>query len=205
MGPASLGSVWETGVWPLTGPITPGGDVPLGPMTPSVIRPHRISRRTRLAALAAPVFLIAGLAACSADSAPDPTDATTSAPAPTQTTDAASPSPTRLVAVLCDAATEETVEVITEALLPDHTISQVVDVRADDEAQHAILGFVEGPGVYVLAQWVGDTLELTNLVSADENAERVSTAPLKSDFDQATQDLLDNTVKCYTSLFGPEE
>lgn len=202
MGPTSLGSVWETGVRPHTSGIGHGGDVPLGPMTSSVLRTHRL--RARLATLAAPVFLVAGLAACSSDAAPDPT---TSAPAPTQTqtTDAPSPSPTRLVAVLCDAATDETVDVITDALLPEYTISQVVDVRADDEAQHAILGFVEGPGMAVLAQWVGDTLQLTNLVSADELAAQVSTAPLQRDFDQATQDLLNNTVRCYTSLFGPEE
>ena len=174
-------------------------------MTPSV-RPTR-----RLALLAAPVLLVAGLAACSSDASPEPTATTTSssAPAPTDTSPSPDPSPdsspSRIVAVLCDEAAEESQEAIRAAMLPEFTVSQLVDVRADDDAAHAILGFVEGPGLAVLAQWVGDTLELTDLTAADEFAAQVSTAPLGSDFPQRTQDLLDNTVKCYTTIFGPDE
>jgi len=109
------------------------------------------------------------------------------------------------VAVLCDEATEESVAAIEAAVDPEFSVSQLVDVRTDDDAQHAILGFVEGPGLAVLAQWIGDTLELTNLQSADEFAAQVSDAPLIGAVDQSTQDLLDNTVKCYTALYGPDE
>lgn len=174
-------------------------DVPLVAMTPA-----NLTRR--LTVLAAPALLIAGLTACSSDASPEPTttDATTtSAPAPTSPSPDVSPS--RIVAVLCDEAAPETKAAIEAAMLPDFSVSQLVDVRADDEAGHAVLGFVEGPGLAVLAQWVGDTLEMTDLTAADEFAAQVSTAPLGSDFDQSTQDLLDNTVKCYTTVFGPDE
>lgn len=183
-------------------------------MSTSPGRSHRpASHRPagRWALLAAPVLLIAGLSACSSDAAPDPSPSPTSAaPSPTSTptgtpTDTASPSPSRIVAVLCDEATKESKDAIRAAMLPDYTVSQLVDVRADDDAEHAILGFVEGPGLAVLAQWVGDTLDLTSLAAADEFAAQVSTAPLETDFDQVTQDLLDNTVKCYTTIFGPDE
>ena len=181
-------------------------DVPLGPMTSSVATSRRVTRR--LALLAAPALLVTGLAACSSDASPEPTETattTTSAPSPTGTSPSPDTSPSRIVAVLCDEAAPETQTAIEAAMLPEFTVSQLVDVRADDDAEHAILGFVEGPGLAVLAQWVGNTLELTDLTAADEFAAQVSTAPLGGDFPQSTQDLLDNTVKCYTTIFGPDE
>lgn len=177
-------------------------------------RPWNRRPAARLALLAAPALLVAGLAGCSSDATPEPTASPTSspttsaAPSPTETTESPSPTgtaPTRIVAVLCDEATKETKDAIRAAMLPEFTVSQLVDVRADDDAEHAVLGFVEGPGLAVLAQWVGDTLDLVDLAAADEFAAQVSTAPLETNFDQATQDLLDNTVKCYTTIFGPDE
>jgi hypothetical protein len=184
----SLGSTWETRAQTTY---------------PGAMKP-------RLTWLAAPVLAVGLLAGCSADADPDPTGATASPP-PTSASSTASPSPTgsvspsRIVAVLCDEATKESVAAIEAALDPDFTVSQLVDVRADDDATHAVLGFVEGPGLAVLAQWVGQTLELTDLQSADEFAAQVSAAPLATDFPEETQDLLDNTVKCYTTIFGPDE
>ncbi len=208
MGPASLGSPWETAPLPAHAAAAGIHHVPLGPMTSSVIARRTTGRiRARAALLAAPILLVGGLAACSSDATPEPTDtgATTSAPSPTGTSPSPDTSPSRIVAVLCDEAAEESQDAIRAAMLPDYTVSQLVDVRTDDDAQHAILGFVEGPGLAVLAQWVGDTLELSDLTAADEFAAQVSTAPLGSDFPQRTQDLLDNTVKCYTTVFGPDD
>ena len=160
-------------------------------------------------ALVAGLALVAG---CSSDASPDPTTTSpTASPSTTSASPTESPSPTgsaspsRIVAVLCDEATEESEAAIEAAVDPEFSVSQLVDVRTDDDAQHAILGFVEGPGLAVLAQWIGDTLELTNLQSADEFAAQVSDAPLIGAVDQSTQDLLDNTVKCYTALYGPDE
>ena len=56
----------------------------------------------------------------------------------------------------------------------------------------------------MLAQWIGTGDPLTDLQSANEFAAEVSDAPLASNFDQDTQDLLDNTTKCYTQLYGPD-
>ena len=202
MGPPSLGSLWEV--------TTLHQDVPLTTMRTDASRPWNRRPVARLALLAAPALLVAGLAGCSSDATPEPTTSptTSTAPSPTETTESPSPTgtaPTRIVAVLCDEATQESQDAIRAAMLPEFTVSQLVDVRADDDAEHAILGFVEGPGLAVLAQWVGDTLDLVDLASADEFAAQVSTAPLETNFDQATQDLLDNTVKCYTTIFGPDE
>lgn len=106
--------------------------------------------------------------------------------------------------MLCDKATANQKEVIKAAMLPDFKVSQIIDVRTDDQAGHAFMGFVEGAGLAVLATWIGTGDPLTNLQSADEFAAEASNAPLASNFDQDTQDLLDNTVKCYTNLFGPD-
>lgn len=90
------------------------------------------------------------------------------------------------------------------AVSDDYTISQVVDVRTDDDGMHAILAFVEGPGLAVLAQWTGEGLDLQNLSSVDEFAAQVSGAPMATP-DEATQDLIGQTVQCYTTLFAPDE
>jgi len=106
--------------------------------------------------------------------------------------------------VLCDEATEESVAALEAAISDEFTISQVVDVRTDDDANHAILAFVEGPGLAVLAQWTGTGLGLTDLAAADEFAAQVSDVPMATP-DEATQDLLSQTVTCYTTLFAPDQ
>jgi hypothetical protein len=89
-------------------------------------------------------------------------------------------------------------------MLPDFTVSQLVDVRTDDDGMHAILGFVEGPGLAVLAQWTGTGLTLEGLAAADEFAAQVTDVAQGSP-DQATQDLLGQTVTCYSAVFAPED
>ena len=88
---------------------------------------------------------------------------------------------------------------------PEFTVSQLIDVRADDDAKHAVLGYVQGPGKAILAQWVGTGLAMEGLVAVDENTAEVSNTVVQTDFDTEVQDLLDNTVKCYTAVFGPDE
>lgn len=140
----------------------------------------------------------------------------TSAPSATATPSAdasssepASPSPSAsepetILAVLCDSATEESVAAIEATLLPDYTLSQVVDVRTDDDGKHAILGFVEGPGLAVLAQWTGTGLGLDGLAAADEFAAQVTGLPVSTP-DQETTDLLSQTVTCYTAIHSPDD
>lgn len=109
-----------------------------------------------------------------------------------------------ILAVLCDEAAPESVAAIEAALKPEFTVSQLVDVRTDDDAMHAILGYVEGPGYAVLAQWTGTGLALEGLASADDLAAEVSTAP-RGTADADTEDLLGQTVTCYSTLFAPED
>ena len=109
-----------------------------------------------------------------------------------------------ILAVLCDEAAPEQVAAIEAVLLPDFTVSQLVDVRTDDDGMHAILGFVEGPGLAVLAQWTGTGLTLEGLAAADEFAAQVTDVAQGSP-DQETQDLLGQTVTCYSTLFAPED
>ena len=162
-----------------------------------------------LALIAAPALL---LVACSGGTE----EASSSSPAPSSSAAASSsaaPSPSdaspsggteTILAVLCDEAAPESVAAIEAALKPDFTVSQLVDVRTDDDAMHAILGYVEGPGYAVLAQWTGTGLTLEGLASADDLATEVSTAPLATP-DADTQDLLGQTVTCYSTLFAPED
>ena len=112
--------------------------------------------------------------------------------------------PETILAVLCDAATEESVAAIEAVLKPDYTVSQLVDVRTDDKGQHAILGFVEGPGLAVLAQWTGTGLGLEGLAAADEFAAEVTGLTVAPQ-DQQITDLLSQTVTCYSAIYAPED
>ena len=127
-----------------------------------------------------------------------------SSAAPSPSGSDASGEPETILAVLCDEAAPESVAAIEAALKPEFTVSQLVDVRTDDDAMHAILGFVEGPGYSVLAQWTGNGLALEGLAAADDLASEVSTAPLATP-DADTQDLLGQTVTCYSTIFAPED
>ena len=109
-----------------------------------------------------------------------------------------------ILAVLCDEAAPESVAAIEAVMLPDFTVSQLVDVRTDDDGKHAILGFVEGPGLAVLAQWTGTGLTLEGLAAADEFAAQVTDVAQAAP-DQETEDLLGQTVTCYSNLFAPED
>ena len=86
---------------------------------------------------------------------------------------------------------------------PDYKVSQLVDVRTDDDGKHAILGFVEGPGLAVLAQWTGTGLNLDGLAAADEFSAETTDLP-QATLDDETEQLLGATVQCYTTLFAPE-
>jgi len=131
-----------------------------------------------------------------------------SASASTEVTASASPSgsgePETILAVLCDEAAPEQVAAIEGALKPEFKVSQLVDVRTDDDGKHAILGFVEGPGLAVLAQWTGTGLTLEGLSAADEFAGQVTDVPTATPDDE-TKDLLGQTVTCYSTLFAPED
>jgi hypothetical protein len=161
----------------------------------------------RLAATAALVGL--ALTACSAGSedsassseAPPTSAAATSSAAPTES---ASEEPETILAVLCDEATPEQVAAVEAALKPEFEVSQLIDVRTDDAGMHAILGFVQGPGLTVLAQWTGTGLTLEGLAAADELAAQASNVPQATP-DAQTQDLLGQTSTCYTTLFAPDD
>jgi len=145
-------------------------------------------------------LLLLGACSSSAQDGATPTPNPSSSTAPS-----ASPSDTQetFLAVLCDAAAEESVAAIEAALKPDFTITQVADVRTDDEGKHAILGFVEGPGLSVLAVWYGTGMDLEGLASADDLAAQASTAE-KGTPDEETAELIGQTVTCYQTLFAPE-
>ena len=172
-----------------------------------------MSKISSLGALGAAALL---LAACSSggDAAPSPSPtsspaSSSAAPAPTSASpsgsESASGGPTETIfASLCDEATPEQVALIEGAMKPDYKVSQLVDVRTDDDGKHAILGFVEGPGLAVLAQWTGTGLGLEGLASADDLAAEVSTAP-RATPDADTEDLLGQTVTCYSTLFAPDD
>lgn len=157
------------------------------------------------------------LAACSGSEEAASTSSAASSSSTSSSSDASSSSsdsgsssadpssePTEILAVLCDEATDESVAALEAAVSSDFSVSQVVDVRTDDAGMHAILAFVEGPGLAVLAQWTGEGLDLQGLAAADEFAAQVSDVPMATP-DQATQDLLGQTVQCYTTLFAPDE
>lgn len=157
----------------------------------------------RLALLAAPALL---LVACSGGS--DDTASSSAAPssssAPSSTSAAPSPSGSgEILAVLCDEAAPESIAAIQAVLKPDYELSQVVDVRTDDAGMHAILGYVEGPGLAVLAQWTGTGLDLEGLAAADEFAAQVTDVPQATP-DEDTQDLLGQTANCYSTTFMDE-
>jgi hypothetical protein len=168
------------------------------------------SMAARLALMAAPALV---LVACSsgaepaADTASMSESASASASATESPSDSASASPQdpeTILAVLCDAAEPESVKAIEAVLDPEFKISQLVDVRTDDRGTHAILGFVEGPGLAVLAQWTGTGLGLTGLAAADDFAAQVTDVP-RATLDKETEDLLSQTVPCYTSVYASED
>lgn len=139
-----------------------------------------------------------------ASSAPASTSSGSPSGAASSPGSSASPEVTEILAVLCDSATPEQVTAIEAALKPEFTVSQLIDVRTDDDGSHAILGFVEGPGMAVLAQWTGTGLTLEGLAAAEDLAAEVSSAPLtKPDAD--TQKLVEQTVTCYSSIFAPDD
>lgn len=181
--------------------IAPGWRRTLGHMT----------TRTVSAIAAAGFAGLLALSACS--SGTDDAASTSSAPASSASASgsssaSASPSgsPTEtILAVLCDEAAPETVAVIEDAVGPDFTVTQLVDVRTDDAGKHAILGFVEGPGLAVLAQWTGTGLGLEGLAAADEFAAQVTGLPQSTADDQETKDLLSQTVTCYSTIYAPED
>jgi hypothetical protein len=159
-----------------------------------------------LALLTAPALLLVACSsgteeAASSSAAPSSSAAASSSAAPSPS---GTDEPETILAVLCDSATEESVAAIEAKLLPDYKLSQVVDVRTDDDGKHAILGFVEGPGLAVLAQWTGTGLNLDGLAAADEFAAQVTGLP-QSTPDEETSDLLSQTVTCYTTIHAPED
>lgn len=165
-----------------------------------------------LGALGAAALLLAacssgGEATPSSSSAPASSSAAATSAAPSDSASASASAsasgPETLFASLCDEATPEQAALIEAAMKPDFRVSQLVDVRTDDDGKHAILGFVEGPGLAVLAQWTGTGLALEGLASADEFAAESSTAP-EADLDDEFEQLLGATVQCYTTLFAPE-
>ena len=168
--------------------------------------------RPRLAALVlftAPALLLVACSggadeAASSSAAPSSSAAASTSAAPSPSEASPSGGTETILAVLCDSATEESVAVIESKLLPDYSLSQVVDVRTDDDGKHAILGFVEGPGLAVLAQWTGTGLNLEGLAAADEFAAQVTGLPQATP-DQETTDLLSQTVTCYTTIHAPED
>ena len=119
--------------------------------------------------------------------------------------ESASPKPSQstILAVLCDEAAPSQAKAIKAAMRPEFKVSQLVDVRTDDDGKHAVLGFVEGPGLSVLAVWYGTGMDLEGLASADDLAAQASTAE-KGTPDQETADLIGQTVTCYQTLFAPE-
>lgn len=164
-----------------------------------------------LALLTAPALLLVACsggaeesASSSAAPAPSSSAAASSSAAPSPSEASPSGGTETILAVLCDSATEESVAAIEAKLLPDYSLSQVVDVRTDDDGKHAILGFVEGPGLAVLAQWTGTGLGLEGLAAADEFAAQVTGLPQGTP-DQETTDLLSQTVTCYTTIHAPED
>ena len=171
----------------------------------------RISR-PRLATLAlviAPALLLVACSggteeATSSSAAPSSSAAASTSAAPSSSAASPSGAPETILAVLCDEATPESIAAIEAELLPDYSLSQVVDVRTDDDGKHAILGFVEGPGLAVLAQWTGTGLGLEGLAAADEFAAQVTGLPQATP-DQETTDLLSQTVTCYSAVFAPED
>jgi hypothetical protein len=168
-----------------------------------------LGTRPHIARLLAGVA-VAGLALAACSGGSEEAASTSAAPSSSAASPSAAPSGSEskgtetILAVLCDEAAPEQVAAIEAVMLPDFTVSQLVDVRTDDDGMHAILGFVEGPGLAVLAQWTGTGLTLEGLAAADEFAAQVTDVAQGSP-DQETQDLLGQTVTCYSAVFAPED
>jgi hypothetical protein len=162
-----------------------------------------------LALVTAPALLLVACSggaeeAASSSAAPSSSAAASSSAAPSPSEASPSGGTETILAVLCDEAAPESVAAIEAVMLPDFTVSQLVDVRTDDDGKHAILGFVEGPGLAVLAQWTGTGLTLDGLAAADEFAAQVTDVAQAAP-DQETEDLLGQTVTCYSNIFAPED
>ena len=84
------------------------------------------------------------------------------------------------------------------------TVSQLSDVRTDDAGAHAVLGFVQGPGLSVLAIWTGTGLKLDGLAAADEFASQASNVPMGTPTPEL-KDLVGQTAKCYQALYAPKK
>jgi hypothetical protein len=161
----------------------------------------------RIALLAAPALVLAACSSGPEDAAPSasPTPSpsasasASASPSPSATQD----SPDRIFVVLCDPAAKESVAAIEAVMDPEFTLSQVIDVRTDDEGVHAVMGYVQGPGLAVLATWTGVGMELADLAAADDFAQQVTDVPAATP-NKRTKRLLKQTVGCYTKIYLPE-
>lgn len=171
-----------------------------------------MKRTAAMAGLAAGVLVISACSSSTQEAAstasgsasPSASTSATGSASPQPSGSGSSAEPTEILAILCDEATAESIAAIESVMDPDFTLSQVIDVRTDDAGTHAIMGFVEGPGLAVLAQWTGTGLGLEGLASANEFAAQVTDVPAATP-DEATQALLDETVTCYTTINIPED
>ena len=171
-----------------------------------------MKRATTLVGLAAAGLLLAACSSsteeaastASSSASPSSSSSATASSSPAPSDSASSAKPTEILAILCDEATAESVAAIESVMDPDYKLSQVVDVRTDDAGVHAIMGFVEGPGLAVLAQWTGTGLGLEGLAAANEFAAQVTDVPAATP-DEATEALLAETVNCYTTINIPED
>lgn len=173
--------------------------------------PTRTSGFVAAAAVAGALLLAAcssgGGTAASSSAAASSGQASPSAPSAAASSTTAggseSASPEEIFVSLCDKATPEQEAAIQSVMKPDYTVSQLSDVRTSEEGPHAILGFVEGPGLSVLAVWTGNGPTLEGLAAAEEFAAQASTATVQTP-DAEVQKLVDATPECYSTLFAPQ-
>lgn len=166
--------------------------------------------RARLALSVTLLGVAALVSACSGNAAN--TAVTTPAPSPTATSPSRSPEPSAsssptpspepssILAVLCDSATEKQVAILEAAMRPGYTVTKVIDVRTREGGEHALLGVVEGPGVSGMARWIGSTMKLTDLQSADQAAADSSTAPIMTAPPDEAIDYLNQTGTCFDAI-----
>ena len=164
-----------------------------------------MTRPTRTRPLIIASLAVAGLvlAACTGGTQ-DSTSSSAAASASVSPSGEPAPSASteQILAVVCDKAAPESVAAIEASLKDGFTLTQVVDVYSEDPGTHAILGYVEGPGLAVLAVWTGKGIELEGLASADDFAAEASNAPRVTP-DEGLDKLIGQTTACYTSNFTP--